>query len=376
MTFIVDELLRLHPFEYNKKERDELFSSSLREMATYHYENCEKYNRFCENSNFDLYNPDNNLADYPYIPVNIFKNTELISVPKKKLVKTLQSSATTSGIPSKVYLDIETSKRQTIASSTVMKNFLHQNRHTFFILDSNPRLGVTSEMTARIAATRGFMILAKNYDYFMKSKDNGEFYLQIGKFLEACKDYNKINKSSNSKLTIFGFTFIIYEHVVKPLMEANISIKLSGAKLAHIGGWKKLVDRKVSPAKFKEDVHKTLGILPEDVVDFYGFTEQMGIIYGESSHGFKITPAYSEIIIRDINSLKPVPDGESGFIQTISPIFSSYPGISVLTEDIGKIVGRNDSECGRLGTVFQVIGRAQEAEIRGCGDLMEEKMVM
>ena len=275
-----------------------------------------------------------------------------------------------------MYLDIETSKRQTIASSTVMKNFLHQNRHTFFILDSDPQLGVTSDMTARIAATRGFMILAKNYGYFMESENKDRLKLQINKFIEACKKYSQDRDYLDTNLTIFGFTFIVYEYVIKALMEKNISLDLSGAKLAHIGGWKKLIDRKVDPEKFKKDVHETLGILPEDIVDFYGFTEQMGIIYGESPYGYKITPTYSEIIIRDTNSLKPVPDGEEGFIQTISPIFSSYPGFSVLTEDIGRVLGRDDSKCGRLGTYFEIMGRAKEAEVRGCGDLMEEKMVI
>jgi len=375
MNFTVDGLLKLDPFDYIIAEKDKLFSNALQEMAIYHYENCDKYKRFCDNNAFNP-NNDNNLTDYPYIPVNIFKNTELISVPKNKLIRRLQSSATTSGIPSKVHIDAETSKRQILASSSVMRSFLHSIRHTFFILDSNPYTNVTLDLTARIAATRGFLIMAREYEYFMENKGDGKVSLQVEKFIEACNNHAEKQQKSHSNLTIFGFTFIVYEYVVKALMKKNISVNLSGAKLAHIGGWKKLFDRKVVPAKFKEDVYKTLGILPEDIVDFYGFTEQMGIIYGENKYGYKVTPAYSEIIIRDTNSLEVVPDGEVGFIQTISPIFSSYPGISVLTEDMGKIVGRNDSECGRLGTCFEIIGRAKEAEIRGCGDLMEEKMVM
>ncbi len=373
MNFIADKLLKLKPFEYSRSERDSIFMNSLNEMSIHHYENCQKYRNLCVNQSFNPYEVENNLFDYPYIPVNIFKSTKLISIPEDMLVKSIQSSATTTGIPSKVQIDALTSRRQIQASSSVMRNFLHPDRHTFLVLDSNPST-INPEMNARVAATRGFLVLAKDYEYFLQIEENGKLSLQVDKFIGACNKHSV--SSSKSKLTIFGFTFIVYEYVVKELLSRNITIDLSGSKLAHIGGWKKLIDKKVSPDKFKSDVQKTLGILPEDIVDFYGFTEQMGIIYGENQYGDKITPAYSEVLIRDTTSLELVPDGEEGFIQTLSPIFSSYPGISVLTEDIGKITGRNSSKCGRLGTSFKILGRAKEAEIRGCGDLMEEKMVI
>ena len=163
MNFIVDKLLKLNPFKYDISVRDKLFLDSLHQMAIYHYENCDKYRRLCENNNFDPYYVSNDLIDYPYIPVNIFKNTELISVPRNQLFRNLQSSATTSGVPSKVHIDMATSKRQTIASSSVMGSFLHPNRHNFFILDSDPRVRFTLDMTARIAASRGFLVLAREY---------------------------------------------------------------------------------------------------------------------------------------------------------------------------------------------------------------------
>jgi hypothetical protein len=374
----VNELIGLNPFNYDKYDRYRLFKESLNEVAKHHFENCEEYRNFCKNNNFDPYELDIEIEKYPFLPVNIFKTLRLVSVKEEKVVKELQSSATTSGVPSRVYLDQETSRRQTMASSSVLGNFLYSQRHKFFILDSNPVTDFIPEMTARVAATRGFLMLAKEYEYFMTNEENGKLKLNLDKFIKRSREYIKIRDSqvgSNPQLTIFGFTFIVYEFVVKPLLESNISLNLKGVKLAHIGGWKKLIDKKVTPQKFKEDIYKTLGILPEDVIDFYGFTEQMGIVYGEDEFG-KITPAYSEIIIRDINTLEPVEDGQEGFIQTISPIFTSYPGISVLTEDIGRICSRLEPRSGRQGTSFEILGRAKEAEIRGCGDLLEEKMVI
>ena len=63
-----------------------------------------------------------------------------------------------------------------------------------------------------------------------------------------------------------------------------------------------------------------------------------------------------------------VEDGKKGFIQLISLLPSSYPGHSILTEDLGEIVN-NSCECSSLGKKFKVHGRIKKAEIRGCSDI-------
>jgi hypothetical protein len=55
-------------------------------------------------------------------------------------------------------------------------------------------------------------------------------------------------------------------------------------------------------------------------------------------------------------------------IQTFSILPRSYPGNSLLTEDIGVIVGEDDCSCGRNGKYFLVEGRLPTAELRGCSD--------
>ena len=38
------------------------------------------------------------------------------------------------------------------------------------------------------------------------------------------------------------------------------------------------------------------------------------------------------------------------------------------------MVTRNSDPRGRNGTAFEILGRAKEAEVRGCGDIMAEKI--
>ena len=55
-------------------------------------------------------------------------------------------------------------------------------------------------------------------------------------------------------------------------------------------------------------------------------------------------------------------------IQVISLLPKSYPGHSILTEDIGEIVKNNCDVCfGKKQ--FIVHGRATKSELRGCSDI-------
>ena len=61
-------------------------------------------------------------------------------------------------------------------------------------------------------------------------------------------------------------------------------------------------------------------------------------------------------------------NGKKGLIQLFSLLPTSYPGHSILTEDIGEIVKNNSCECSNIGKSFKVHGRSTNSELRGCSD--------
>ena len=67
--------------------------------------------------------------------------------------------------------------------------------------------------------------------------------------------------------------------------------------------------------------------------------------------------------------MEVVNKNKKGFVQCFSLIPTSYPGNSIITEDIGEIFGIDDCKCERLGTYFKIYGRAPKAELRGCSDV-------
>ena len=78
---------------------------------------------------------------------------------------------------------------------------------------------------------------------------------------------------------------------------------------------------------------------------------------------------FSDLIIRDPLTYRPLGFNQVGVIETISALPLSYPGFALLTEDLGQILGEDDCPCGRKGKYFQVHGRIPKAEVRGCSDV-------
>ena len=97
--------------------------------------------------------------------------------------------------------------------------------------------------------------------------------------------------------------------------------------------------------------------------------EQTGSIFVECNCGKFISSIFSDIIIRD-EKLKEVKKGNKGLIQLLSILPTSYPGHSILTEDIGEILDEEGCvKCKLHGKSFIVHGRAEQSEVRGCSDV-------
>ena len=100
------------------------------------------------------------------------------------------------------------------------------------------------------------------------------------------------------------------------MREQGIRIELPPSTFViHFGGWKKLQQQAVTKPVLTEHAAEVFG-LPADhgyvvpaIVDIYGFTEQLGVIYPDDSQGVKRTPTYAEVLVRDPRTLEVVPDG-------------------------------------------------------------------
>lgn len=362
------------PFVLATAEKHPLFCQALQEEMLFHYANCQPFQRFCQHRDLDFSQPLQRLDDFPYLPIQAFKHLarQLLSVEPEAVKVKLQSSGT-SGIPSTVMIDRLTSRRQTKAMSMVISDLIGRKRRPFLFMDVDPRSHI-QHLKARGAAILGFLNYAAKASYCLEPDSTGNLQFNADVFTTALADCN--NSPDGPPPVIFAFTYVLFQEVLEPLYQTGQTFPMPAESvIVHIGGWKKLTAKKITPNRFKEMCQAVFAVEPARVIDIYGFTEQMGLNYPDCPAGVKHLPAFAELLVRNPNTMDLVHDGEVGILQFLTPIPHSYPGNSVLTDDMGRILGRDDCRCGRMGGTFEITGRVAKAEIRGCGDVMTEKTV-
>lgn len=356
----IEDIFALHPYALTANDKHVMLDRILSELTRHHYMHSNEYRRMIDSTGFDP-GSDHSYTDIPFLPVRLFKQLELSSIDKADLVKTMTSSGTTGQSVSRIFLDKETSARQTKALTKIVSAFIGKQRLPILIIDSEATVTNRQYFSARTAGILGFSIFASSKTYALDQHMN----LDIEKLVSF------VNQYKGQRVFIFGFTFIIWQHLYKELERRNIKVDLSNAVLIHGGGWKKLVNESVSPDRFKERLKNTCGI--SDVHDYYGMVEQTGSIYMECEEGHLHAPVYSDIITRRAHDFSMADHGEKGLIQVVSVLPLSYPGHSLLTEDEGVILGEDDCNCGRPGKYFLITGRVKNAELRGCSDVYAEQ---
>ena len=68
------------------------FKEKLKSVILHHYKNCKKYKKILDFLKYDV-KKKHDLKDQPVLPVNLFKEQDLISIPKQKIYKTNKSHA-------------------------------------------------------------------------------------------------------------------------------------------------------------------------------------------------------------------------------------------------------------------------------------------
>lgn len=361
MTY--EELLSIPPYSLEKEEKEKLLTERLIELTGLHQGGCHEYARILESIGFDI-NKISSYTDLPFLPVRLFKEMELRSVPKDEIVKTMTSSGTTGQAVSRIYLDRATSSNQQKTMVKIVSEFTGSSRMPMLIIDCPSVVKNRAMFSARGAGILGFSIFGFNKKYAL----DDDMKLDVAGVKEFLEKYK------GQRILLFGFTFMVWQHFYKELMrlrDENICFDLSNGILIHGGGWKKLTSEAVSPEEFHKRMKDACGL--DHIHDYYGMVEQTGCIYMECEYGHLHASIFSDVIARRPVDFTECEIGEKGIIQVVSAIPESYPGHSLLTEDEGIILGEDDCPCGRKGKYFKITGRMKSAEIRGCSDTYAAK---
>ena len=336
----------------NLDKKKSFFLKKIKELFKHHNKKCPQIKNFLDKNNINI-DKIKDIEKIPYLPVKIFKELDLKSIKNDEVFKVLKSSGT-SGNLSKIFLDKKNSLNQTKVLNKIITYLFGKKRMPMLIVDSKEVFSDRNNFSARAAAILGFSFMGRDHTYLL----NNDFSFNY-KIYENFK-----RKYFNQKFLIFGLTHLIWEKLLnnKNLKNENFTNSI----LLHGGGWKKLNELRISNTKFNKKLFQKFNL--KKIHNYYGMVEQTGSIFLECDKCSSfVTSIYSDIIIRD-KYLNEIKDNKIGFIQSLSLLPSSYPGHSILTEDLGKLINNNCS-CKKKGKRFLVLGRTEKSEIRGCSDV-------
>lgn len=343
------------PYSLVQAERDALLLHGLNDLTAHHYAKCAPYKRIIDGAWGGATKADT-LADIPYLPVSLFKTQELKSVPEEDVRVTLTSSGTTGQAVSRIFLDKDASANQQRTLANSLMHVLGKRRLPMLVIDTDAVFKDPKRMSARGAGVLGIMRYGRDHCFALDEKEQPNF--------AAVETFVRNNKGQ--QFFMFGFTFMVWINFYEQFKD--VGLDLSQATLIHSGGWKKMVQRSVDNQTFRAAMERAFGLTR--IYNFYGMVEQIGSIFLEGPGGLLYPPNFADVIIRDPVTWKPAPHGEMGVIQTVSLLPVSYPGHSLLTEDIGVVEAIDPGIDGWMGKGLRIEGRVAKAEIRGCSDVI------
>lgn len=345
-------------------EANDLFLKAMQEAFQLHYSNCPDYQALCNDAGFlpGDFKSYEDIHKIPYIFVTVLKKFKMVSVPEDEIELTLTSSGT-SGEKSAIYLDSVSLSRirkivWNIYESYGMADKKEKVNYLCFTYDPEYAKELGTAFSDKLLS--GLTSVNKIFFAIKFNKSINDFELDREGCFKALEKYSK----EDLPVRILGFPSFLYELMNE--YKSRNGKKFKFGKRSFVitgGGWKTLAEKEIPRKLFKEEAGEWLGIPPENVRDLLGMVEH-GVPYCECEKGNLHVPVYSRVLVRDPGSLEVLPYGRTGLFHLITPYLHSFPAISLITTDLGRIYKK--CPCKRNSPYIEITGRGGLRKHQGC----------
>ncbi|MDB5098899.1 MAG: hypothetical protein JWM80_3320 [Cyanobacteria bacterium RYN_339] len=339
--------------------KDALFFDAMRAAIAHHRAASPFYAALCDHAGFTELR---DLAEVPHIFVNVLKRHELLSVPREAVALHLTSSGT-AGQKSQVFFDEGSRDRGLFMIDRCFEDYGIWDRETpanYLLFAHEPEhagtrgTAFTDHYLTKFAPVReGYFALR-----WSAAKQDWEFRVEeVNARLEAFA-------ASGAPLRILGFPAFLHR-LVRYRSELGLPDLAFGPRSFVLtgGGWKTSEHDAIPKEAFIAEVSRALGVPPENFRDGYGLVEH-GVPYLECAHHRFHVPHFARALARDPGTLAPLPEGEAGFLNLITPYMLSMPSISLLTSDLAAV--RHGCPCGSNTATIDLMGRLGTRKNKGC----------
>lgn len=311
------------------------------ETFLYQYENVDVYQKFVD---YLKINPNeiDEVEKIPFLPIEMFKNHVVLNQNFEKS-NFFQSSGTT---------QIQNRSKHFIADFSLYEESIYRSFEQFI---GKPEdlifLGLLPNYSENPHSSLIYMV-----DFLMKKSgkpENGYFLYNHAELLDLLKNLK------DKKVILFGVSFALLDFLdFSNSKESNFftSSLLNNFTIIETGGMK---GRKEEMTK--DELLKILknGFGTERIFSEYSMTELLSQAYSLGGNIYE-TPNWMRILIRNTEDpFSYVQDGKNGAINIID-LANQNSCSFIATQDLGKKEGRK----------FQVLGRIDHSDIRGCSLLV------
>ncbi len=327
-----------HPYH------DSEFNSLALELFGLQFKFNPAYRKICEARKLT---PDvvEHWTQIPAVPTATFKELELTSFTPEERTAIFHSSGTTEQIPSRHFHNAES---LAVYEASLWSWFqLHfGNEGELVFLTPNQNAAPHSSLVHMFETVRQKFGLPESA-FTGNISGDGTWVLD---FTATIK---KLNSACDLKvpLTLLGTAFS-FVHLLDYLAENNLQFCLpKNSRAMETGGYKNR-SRVMSKAELHQLIKLRLGV--SRVHCEYGMSELSSQAYEQEVRRFDF-PSWARVQIISPETNREVAEGETGIIRVFD-LANVFSVAAIQTEDLGV----------RRGDGFELIGRAQLAEPRGC----------
>ena len=311
-------------------QTEQEFTKAALEVFKYQFTNNKVYRSFCDL----LYkHPSDvkNITDIPFLPIQFFKSRKVIS-SLEEAQEIFTSSGTTGSVVSKHFVtDINVYK----------ESYLKGFHHFYGNIEEYTVLALLPNYLERKGSSLVYMV-----DDLIKKSKNSDSGFYLNNLSELAQKLIELD-NKGQKVLLIGVSFALLD-----LIEMH-KFTLSNTIIMETGGMKGKRKELI-----REELHTILqeGFGVSTIHSEYGMTELLSQGYSKGNGVFN-TPPWMKILTRDTEEALTVQQqGKTGGINVID--LANYNSCSfIATQDLGKV---------NLDATFEVIGRFDNSDIRGC----------
>tara|TARA_B100000579_G_scaffold166688_1_gene135523 strand:- start:22623 stop:23597 length:975 start_codon:yes stop_codon:yes gene_type:complete len=309
------------------------FKKHCLKIFNFQYNNNVVYREFC---NLIYKNPEKikEVNEIPFLPISFFKTKKILSTNNYE--KVFYSSGTSKKIRSKHYIS-----RIELYEKSFLTNFIHNygKPEEYNIIGLLPNYLENSNSS--------LIYMVEKLIKFSKSNNSGFYMRDFDKLSEKLIKLEK----KKEKTILIGVSYALLDLI------SYKKFKLKNTIVMETGGMKGQRKEMV-----KSELHEKLkiGFGVSKIHSEYGMTELLSQAYSKGEGIFE-SPPWMKVIIRDINDAQNLNFNKTSGAINIIDLANINSCSFIATDDMGRYIDNSK---------FEVVGRIDNSDIRGCNLLI------